>query len=1024
MDIWKILEIEETKDKDKLKKAYRSKLVNVNPEDNPEGFMALREAYEEAVRLADITDETDVTEDDSEILNAIKEVYCKYSKRIDEKYWYDLFDTDYFVSLDSAEEAFNTLFKFLMGNFFIPRRILDIIIETFDIRERQAELSEIFPEDFIEYILETPDTINYYAFEGDESQYDAYIDKHFLLAQAVRKHDIEAQINLLNEIEEFDVYHPYIEVWKIRHKIQLLCQDAQIGGDENRLSEIKQQELQELYDNLEKVCEVKLNDIFMINCCGDLALLMKKFDLAKKHYDQALELSPDNYNIKGKIADWNYCTGDYKQSRDIYLELLKVNHYDNNVRAGMIRANSAIIEELKSILNDNPDDNVSRLELAWCLYQSYRFEEAITNLNQFEPDENNIFEYHNVKGRTYLCLGQYDKALKDFMIWKDAIENIPEEDVSEDSNKKRKRYEYVNFLIADCYLKTERYEEARAYLEVALRKEHEEIELSYEARCELEYKCHNYDECIRACRELLTKEKNSYNAYCYLAKSCFEIDLIKETMDACERAISVYPYIFEPYEQEIKVYFRFNQTEGAKSVIQRFKALGIATDNMKYYDALILEREEKYDEAIAVLKALIRESEYPRTDMEDFSEAYMLLGLCYEHLDNNKEAKQYYKRVIDINPKHMRVYGRYSILLKEEGQYNEALKLMNKQIELNPISFYYIHRGILNRYTRNYHSAVSDFKEAIKYEPENDFCYRQLGLIYEQHRHFEKAIEQYDKAIEFDDGEDSGRKAYVYSCKARTLQCMKRFDESRKIYLEYFDEFGLNADVAYDYSELLQRMNRLEEAVDILKKCIDTLEYDDNVQACIRQLCSIYGNEGYLDKANECLNLAISKNSSDYKIYAIMGEVLKNHGLFEDAKDNYQKAVQLDIDNQGNYYSELIEVILSKKTLFKPDIRSLIDKAVILESEQKGPIDYIKMARLYRVTRKIDKAMEMVNRCLEEKRCGGCFYRACHEALFEKGMLYETLKDYDMARKCYLEALEICGHHAVYEERLKRLEDK
>ncbi len=1024
MDIWKILGIEATKDKDKLKKAYRSKLVMVNPEDDPDGFMSLREAYEEAIKLADVSDDAESEGKDSDILKAIKAVYSDFYKRIDEEAWYELFNSDYFVALDSAEEAFNTLLIFLMGNFFVPRKILDIIIDIFDIKNRKTELSETYPEDFIEYMLETQDPIDYYAFEGDEKQFDEYIDKHFLLTQAVRKHDIENQVKVLKEIEELDVYHPYIEVWKIRHKIQVFSEETQIAGEDDRLFEIKYQELKALYDNIREVSEKKKDDIFIINCCGDLALIIKEFDLAKQHYDRALELSPDNYNVKGKLADWKFCTGNYKESRDMYLELLKINHYDNNARAGMIRANSAIIQELNTILEDNPDDNVSRLELVWCLYQSYRFEEAITNLNQFDPDEKNKFEYHNVKGRTYLCLGQYEKALKDFMIWKAAIEGIPDDDESEDSKKKRKRYEYVNFLIADCYLKTERYEEARKYLQVALRKEHEEIELSYEARCELEYKCGDFEACIKACNDLLEKEKTSYNAYCYLAKSCFELDLIKETMDACERAINVYPYVFEPYEQEIKVYLKFNQTDGAKSVIQRFKALGINTDNMKYYDALILEREEKYNEAISTLKALIRDSEYPRSDMEDFSEAYMLLGLCYEHLGNNNEAKQYYKRVIDINPKHMRVYGRYSILQKEEGQYNEALKLMNKQIEIHPISFYFIHRGILNRYTRNYHSAVSDFQEALKQEPMNDFCYRQLGLIYEQHRHFEKAIEQYDKAIEFDNGEDSRRKAYVYSCKARALQCMKKFDESRSIYLKYFELFGLDADVAYDYSELLQRMNRFEEAVDILKKCIDTLEYDDNVQSCIRQLCSIYGNEGYLDKANECLNLAVSKNSSDCRIYAIMGEILKNHGRLDDARDNFERAVQLDIDNQRNYYSELIEVILSKRTLFKPDIKDFIEKAVIQEKEIKGPIDYIKMARLYRVTRKFDKAMKMVNMCLDEKRCGGCYYRACHEALYEKGLIYETLKNYDMARKCYLEALEVCGHNAVYEERLKRLENK
>ena len=54
MNIWKVLGVEATKDKDIIKKAYRTKLTAVNPEDDPQGFMQLRQAYEEAVKLADV----------------------------------------------------------------------------------------------------------------------------------------------------------------------------------------------------------------------------------------------------------------------------------------------------------------------------------------------------------------------------------------------------------------------------------------------------------------------------------------------------------------------------------------------------------------------------------------------------------------------------------------------------------------------------------------------------------------------------------------------------------------------------------------------------------------------------------------------------------------------------------------------------------------------------------------------------------------------------------------------------------
>ena len=47
---WTILGIEPTTNKREIDRAYREKLVNTNPEDKPEEFMELRNAYEEALR--------------------------------------------------------------------------------------------------------------------------------------------------------------------------------------------------------------------------------------------------------------------------------------------------------------------------------------------------------------------------------------------------------------------------------------------------------------------------------------------------------------------------------------------------------------------------------------------------------------------------------------------------------------------------------------------------------------------------------------------------------------------------------------------------------------------------------------------------------------------------------------------------------------------------------------------------------------------------------------------------------------
>lgn len=126
MNIWDVLKIEQTKDKDALKKAYRMRLSSVNPEDDPEGFMELRKAYEEAVHLADQTEEEfDVAVPDTpeqKMLASLEALYDDYARRIDPDEWLALFNSDYFVSLDTSEDALYGLLRFLMNHVLVPKR--------------------------------------------------------------------------------------------------------------------------------------------------------------------------------------------------------------------------------------------------------------------------------------------------------------------------------------------------------------------------------------------------------------------------------------------------------------------------------------------------------------------------------------------------------------------------------------------------------------------------------------------------------------------------------------------------------------------------------------------------------------------------------------------------------------------------------------------------------------------------------------------------------------------------------------
>lgn len=1023
MSIWDILGCEETKDKTILKTAYRAKLKSVNPEDDPEGFMRLRQAYEDALSFSDSQDNVLAFEEENPLLVKIKELYNNYFKRIDVGEWEKLLDRDEFVALDTAEDAFDTLFCFLMEKFFLPKEVWRLIVEHFEIEERVAELSERYPEDFVEYVINNSiydDILDYRLLECKDEYVDKFLKRYFDLDVLIRKHDYKAQGELIDLISEMDVYHPYFELLKIKSKIQSFESDSVEQIDEEEL-ERRRLVYEELYQDAILLYADFPEDINIMALCGDLKLLLGDYAEAADYYDKALVISPDNYGIKGKLAEQKICIGEYAKSRDIFMELLRINHYDNNARGGMIRANTELIKELKAKRKDNPDDKKLPMELGWSYYQIYKFDMAKDILNQFEPDASQICEYNNLKGRVYLCLHELHKALDCFHRWKLAIEAIPEDDDSKDALDKKKRYGYVHYLIGDCHLKLKEYETAREYIGKALSMEHDEIVLSYEAMCELEYETEDYDACIKVCEELIKKEKRSFIAYNYLSKASFMLDFIKEAIDASNKAMEIYPYIAEPYETQIDVYLRFNQIDGARSVVERYKAMEFDSHRILYCEARIYATEGKFHKAVEVLDNILCEEGIGGSDLEDITRVYNLKANCLELDERPDEALLTFKKVIQLEPKHKSAYERIGIILKNQGKLTEALEMFSKQIEICPNVNAYINRGALNRFFQKHKSAMDDFSEVLKLEPDNAFCHSRIGLIYEHHSEFDKAIESFDKALEYT--REDGARAQLYIYKARVLQCLNRFDEAMAVYTKYIDDFGLNPDVAYDISELAVRMKDISYATRVLQDCINQYEFDENVKQCAIQLISIYGDEGYISRADEALQFVVNRYGSHPEFFAAMGAVLRNKGLYDQAVRHYETAVKLDINCKQNYYSELVEV-LKKKNPFRQDLKKYVQKALINPAEMTNPHAYIKMSRLNRTMKKYKEAMAVIDKGLKIKRCNGCFYGKCHDALYEKGLIYEAMRDYDNARLCYRQALVICGHNGLYEEALKRLEGK
>ena len=219
-----ILDIAVTKDENAIRDAYHKLLAVNNPEDNPEGFKRLREAYEVACEYARTPDEEsgdnqgeyDLSTPMGRWANDIMQIYNSISRRCNIEEWRQLLKSDICYDLDYCEEAKWELFRILARYFRVPNEVYKLLDDTYGIVENEQEFNEHLPVEFVNYMKDCIEQkgFDFQFFEGpDDADYDTFREYLYQMENAVYSGSIENVEDYIKVIESTGIYHPqYTEV--------------------------------------------------------------------------------------------------------------------------------------------------------------------------------------------------------------------------------------------------------------------------------------------------------------------------------------------------------------------------------------------------------------------------------------------------------------------------------------------------------------------------------------------------------------------------------------------------------------------------------------------------------------------------------------------------------------------------------------------------------------------------------------------------------------------------------------------
>ncbi|MBR1470474.1 MAG: tetratricopeptide repeat protein [Lachnospiraceae bacterium] len=909
MDIakaWYILEMEPTQDASAVKARYRELLPAHNPEDDPEGFKALREAYEFVLAYLKNGGDTEKDAEDEkpkdEIdlwVDQIRELYRYMDLRTDVQAWKEKLNDPLCIGLDTTMEVRERLLVFLMDHHYLPMKIWKLLDDTFCIAAEREDLLEKFPKNYIDYVIyqtknETFGSYAFFSYQGideAEAEYDRYIDQYYGINGRVRELDdlvenarlkdadrddktgdtvflsckevLAADEELAQKAEQlekdleqlaaYEVYHPYEDLERLH--LAFLKEEDHIckGGSEESLADAARR-LLDKYIPAEDTADTEENDApagdpYILRVCGEALAECGRWEEAYLLWKRALAQLPEHTTTLLDTARYYRHSGDLEKAETIIRENISSLNGSIQIKNFFLQLQQDMHDRYQKKLAENPDDIDAYMEYCWALFHSNRTTETLNALDQHTYTEGTsaYYDYVDMKGRCYLDLKRYEEALPWLHAWEKALKELPD-DGSEKYQKRKKTLGYQCFTLADCC-----------------------FHLAIKGSPHVQYQdAENY---IKMALETEEDRSMRYPYEDLLARIYLRSGQNRECVELTTAQIDKAPEYLPGYLRRQEAYFNMHNGQGV--VDDYHHILDIYRD---YYRPYVLAARvfliyRQLEDTASVLKdAAENHVDHPALRLEELRYLRRI-----DHSDERrKEIEQKVRELLekikdreedlDLPPDDLitedDAWFELAAAYTEYDLHKEALEIVSERIRLGTdMQSFYMLRANLYRMMQNYAYALRCYSELAVKDPKNAAIPYYLGICYRNTKEPEKAMNAFKAAVALDPEEDRAIYELTQLYRRRFIdhQCRSDYDQA----LAYFDRLLELNPSAYVYSEranLLELRGNYAEAIASLKTALEKDPTGENSDDYLRyRLGDMYFLNRQPEKAEEQFRKAIEE---------------------------------------------------------------------------------------------------------------------------------------------------------------------
>ena len=1017
--VFQILGISETKDEDTIRQSYLRLLNDTNPEDDPEGFKRLREAYEEAVRLAKMrgTDEEQEPQGEVEIwMSRVGKSYRDIFLRREPDVWKELFDDPVCVGFDTFLEAREKLLSYIADHPFLPQSVWKLIDQVFHVLEDYDALKEEFHVNFlnhIDYHVHTEDFLNYELFEetergytsDDEEDTDGYIREYFKIKDCLERDETEGISQAFSDLGRYGLYHPYEDVERLR----LL---------------IRTKECDKGRELAEKLVERYPEESYVRIWTGKIFYETGEEQRGYELWQTVLSEEPDYYMAKYFSVHDLIQRSMWYQAQKYIEELIKVNRHDEELLELRSQIDEAILPDLQAALSEGKGyEELSKEELViyigWRLFDLDRFEEALDLLDREGADSEGEEDYCELKAWLLYRLKRYAEAVPCYQMHLEKVAS------DEDEERRAAKSSQSHRCLSACFYELGKSEEGEREVRAAIAGERDSrIRLDskrYLAGRYLFYQ--EYEKAVEVCDEIIAEDENYYPAYLIRQEACFHMDRAQQVVDDYYRAINLYAGFDRPYLYAAKIFYEYKQYENARGVIERARENQVEfSKELCFEEAKILRmlarNSEDRQKAREILTKLLEEPEEERAasqnDTLDRGEMLFEMGMLYWNDKETKQAVSLLREAIEVNPDEPWYRLILGDVFRDVGSYKEALTEYQTVEDVYHHAEMYFGMGVCHQLQKEWTEAIRYFEKAIeKDERYRDTnlrlyrCYEARYRIEYRKADYEKSLFYINKQLEIrEEGYRFWDRGNIYSDAMETELAVADYQKALPIVPED-ERYIVLQNIGYAYKGDRQ----FEKAYDAYRQAVECMEPHNAADKGYAGMAECSQKLGDYERAIECCKKGLEHFPDSRDLWDTLRDCYEETDRFEEALEA-EKSNREHGQGIADYYHN-ISFILLRMGKIQESIDAYAEgkKELIACSAGKDELAdlYENLGDRYEELAEFEKAVQEYKKSVALRE--------------EKDFWNRFHCEYYMARDYYLLGdYEQAGHHA--RNALKRLEER